>query len=229
MPLIREELQRWRLPRPGPLLHDLSQVLYLPFDHDDGSYARDRSGYNNHGTLYGPTRVAGKVADALSFDGVDDYVEVPYSDSINPKKAITFEGWAIIDNISLRRISGSKENHYRWLDFEAGTGKYYWHVGDGVGWYFATVETWTLPVGSWFHLAYVVNWENGWAKVYLNGVEKSSATFTAGAIGGNTNNLYIGSHSPIGYFWLGENDEVRIYNRTLSQAEIRRLMYMRGV
>jgi flagellin-like protein len=36
----------------------------------------DGSGYNNHGTIYGATWVDGPYGEALSFDGVDDYVDV---------------------------------------------------------------------------------------------------------------------------------------------------------
>jgi len=227
MPLYRAELLAKKPLRYAALIHDVSQVLYLPFDYDDGSKARDRSGYNNHSTIYGATLATGKIGMSRRFDGVDDYVEVPYSESINPKNAVTIVGWAWLDAIESRRISGSKELHYRWIDFEAGTGKYHWHVGTGVGWIFATIQNWALPVNSWFHLAYVVNWVKGWAEVYLNAVKKSKTTFSAGAVAGNTNDLYVGTYKPAVLPWLGINDEVRIYNRALSQDEIRMLMYRR--
>ena len=190
--------------------------LYLPFRKLDGNSFADHSAYGhlctNYGSLWTPQ--------GRSFDGVDDYVEVPFSESINLKKAITFEGWVVIDSVADRRISGSKQTHYRWIDYEAGTGKYQWNVGNGSEWIVAgVVQTWTLPIGEWFHLAYVVDWENGWAKVYLDTVEKSSITFAAGAVAGNTNDLYIGSFAT-GYFWLGKHDEVRIYNRALTPQEI---------
>ena len=126
----------------------------------------------------------------------------------------------MIDNVANERISGNKETHYRWIDYVAGTGRYRWLFGNGDNWINSTTQGWTLPVGECFYLAYVVDWENGWAKVYLDTIEKSSITFAAGAVAGNTNNLYIGSFSPTEYLWLGKHGEVRIYNRALSPQEI---------
>ncbi len=72
-------------------------VLYLPFDEGSGTIAKDYSGNGNDGTLcngatcgvQGPTWTTGKVGGALSFDGVDDYVIVPDSASLNITNAIT--------------------------------------------------------------------------------------------------------------------------------------------
>ena len=192
-------------------------VLGLDFKHLDGaSFMSNGDCYGHLCTNYGSKW----QLDGRYFDGEDNYVEVPFSESINPKKAITFEGWSVLNSVADRRISGSRELHYRWIDFEAGTGRYNWCIGRGGDWIYQGVQDWTLPVGEWFHLAYVVDWESGWGKVYLDGVEKSSATFTAGAVAGNTDNLYIGSYSPTGYLWLGKSAEVRIYNRALSALEI---------
>ena len=203
--------------KPEELALDPYCKLYLPLWKLDGNSFMSKDAYGhlctNYGSLWTPQ--------GRKFDGVDDYVEVPFSESINLKKAITFEGWVVIDSVANRRISGSKQTHYRWIDYEAGTGKYQWNVGNGSGWILAgVVQTWTLPIGEWFHLAYVVDWENGWAKVYLDTVEKSSTTFAAGAVAGNTNNLYIGSFSPTDYLLLGKHGEVRIYSRALTPQEI---------
>ena len=50
---------------------------------DDGT-ATDSSGNNNHGTLIGgPTPTTGQIGGALNFDGVDDYINVPNSPSLD--------------------------------------------------------------------------------------------------------------------------------------------------
>jgi len=57
-------------------------VSYWKFDEDSGDTAYD-SVSNNDGTIYEATRTTGQVDDALSFDGVDDYVQAPHDPSFN--------------------------------------------------------------------------------------------------------------------------------------------------
>jgi len=53
-------------------------LAYWKFDEGSGTTAGDSSGNGNDGTLVnGPTWVSGRHGMALSFDGVDDYVEIP--------------------------------------------------------------------------------------------------------------------------------------------------------
>ena len=53
------------------------------FNEGSGSLLKDKSPYHNDGEIYGPTWVNGKFGKALLFDGVDDYVVVPTSESMN--------------------------------------------------------------------------------------------------------------------------------------------------
>lgn len=56
------------------------------FDEGTGSTASDSSGNGNDGTLSG-----GKFGNALIFDGVDDYVHIPYDVSLDITGEITIE------------------------------------------------------------------------------------------------------------------------------------------
>jgi hypothetical protein len=68
------------LPRPlkWPPIFPLEKglVAWYTFDDRSGAVLRDRSGKGNHGTLIGPTWVAGRRGSALSFDQTNDYVRV---------------------------------------------------------------------------------------------------------------------------------------------------------
>jgi len=229
LPLIRAELQRRRLPRPGPLLHDLSQVLYLPFDHDDGSYARDRSGYNNHGTIYGATRVAGKVADGLSFDGVDDYVEVTHDNSIT----FTSEDFSI-DLWFKRRRTGTLEFLVLKGKYETDGWRVFIHSDDRV--YFETNQfgalqrtiSSTTTKDVWYYLAIVRKGAD--ATIYLDGRDATVIHATHVDPDLNTKSLLVGiGEDKFSSPFDGDIDELRVYNRALSAAEIPRLMYLRGI
>jgi hypothetical protein len=69
----------------GPAIAHASTdaVLVMHFDEGSGTIAKDDSGYGNDGTIYGAKWVDGKYGKALSFDGVDDYLEVPDSDILD--------------------------------------------------------------------------------------------------------------------------------------------------
>ena len=63
------------------------------FDAGSGSSAADSSGSANTGTLSGPTWVAGKNGNALSFDGVNDWVTMADSASLDLSSGMTLEAW----------------------------------------------------------------------------------------------------------------------------------------
>src|SRR5258706_16194343 len=69
-------------------------VGYWKLDDALGITAADSSGSGNPGTLInGPLWTPGKVGTALSFDGVNDYVDLNNSPSLNPSTQITLAAW----------------------------------------------------------------------------------------------------------------------------------------
>jgi len=229
MPLYRAELIRRKKPLIGPQIHDVSQVLYLPFDHDDGAYARDRSGYRNHGTIYGATGVAGEIGGALDFDGVDDYVEVADDPSLDLIDAVTLAAWiyarsfpaeGAYDEIIDKEWTTSYRMHLR---TETGPVTY---LGCGVRLTLFNDDTTPLSLNTWYHVA--VTYDREYLRLWVNGVNVKSLAKTESMVA-DTYPVRIGSYRGIDEFFHGIIDEVRIYNRALSQSEIKRLMYLRGV
>jgi len=227
MPLYRAELLAKKPLRYATLIHDVSQVLYLPFDYDDGSYARDRSGYNNHGTIYGAARVDGKIGMALRFDGVDDRVEIPHSASLHFLNAseISFAYWAKPSAVGGTRTMGKGDvltGRWVWQRFGGGV-----HV-DGAWREFDSPDT--SPLNKWAYVATTYSEFTRTVKVYVNAIEKVSETLsglTTYKITGGTGILSVGSWVGPGYEFPGVMDSPVVYNRTLSQDEIRMLMYRR--
>lgn len=75
----------------------------------------------------------------------------------------------------------------------------------------------SLPINTWSHL--VATWDGTTFRVYVNGTQVSSKALGQ-AIVATTNPLRIGGNSTWGEYFSGKIDEVRVYNRALSQAEI---------
>ncbi|KPK40434.1 MAG: hypothetical protein AMJ78_07220 [Omnitrophica WOR_2 bacterium SM23_29] len=62
-------------------------------DEGSGSIIYDQTTNDNDGTITGATWTEGIIDSALGFDGIDDYVEVADSPSLNPTDEITIELW----------------------------------------------------------------------------------------------------------------------------------------
>ena len=193
-----------------------------------GTTAYDRSGQGNNGTLTnGPSVYPGKVGQALSFDGTDDYVSVPTLPTVVAPYTVSFwmrpTGGLSAENaiVSLRGANSFPRFilfHNNKLLAYAGNEKYR----------YGTKVFSSSDLNTWWHVVFVVadsatltNW-----KVYLNGIDDT------GNSGANTGTYYdpntsgaIG-YSTSGTFFDGQIDEVRIYNRALSAAEIATLYNM---
>ena len=69
-------------------------VAHWKFDEGSGTTASDASGNGNTGTLInGPQWTAGKVGNALYFDGIDDVITVADSNSLDLSSAFTLSAW----------------------------------------------------------------------------------------------------------------------------------------
>src|SRR5262245_18641157 len=69
-------------------------VAHWKFDESSGSTPADATSNRNDGKLTnGPTWASGYIGGALSFDGVNDYVEVPNSASLGITTDITLAAW----------------------------------------------------------------------------------------------------------------------------------------
>jgi len=227
MPLYRAELLAKKPLRYAALIHDVSQVLHLPFDWDDGPYARDRSGYNNSGTIYGATLAAGKIGMAREFDGTDDYVEVPAMPEGQGWKlsAITLLAW--IKPLSLTGDWNHVFEHGAWYALTINTAGEDWRYGMASdiissGW----VSTGIKPaMGTWYYVGLRWSVDDPVVRFFLDGVEVHSRSLSGSYIGIAVHPFHVGHPSP--FTPNAVIDEVRFYNRGLSTDEIRMSMYRR--
>lgn len=172
--------------------------------------ARDFVG-NNHGTASGGASYApGIVGQAFKFDGVDDVITVPHSDSLNfpSRSSFTLEAWAF------RTIAATVQHLVGKRAGCGGDSNFYQMVIDHR---FTVVPV--PPLNEWTHLVSVHEKETGQLKQYMNGMLVSSYSFVNGV---NTSPFTIGNVGTCAGF-AGLMDEVAVYNRSLTEAEIRSL------
>lgn len=193
---------------------------YWKFDEGSGNIAYDSSGLGNNGTIYGATWssdcISGKC---LDFDGIDDYVKVPNSPTLTIDGEITLEAWVYLRGWN-RAYPGIASKYYPrgyLLGIQNSTGKWtFWlrtkEGGLGIIWSDDLAE-----FNKWVHLA-VVRDSNNIVKMYVNGTLQSTTITLKGSIAEPDRDFLIGQWD--GYI-NGKIDEVIVYNRALSEAEIK--------
>ena len=222
---------------------DPSLVGLWHFDKVSENKVIDSSAYGNDGTIYGATLVDSKpgLGKALDFNGVDNYVNVADSPSLQLPNALTVMAWtyprassvygpiSVYGQIVVKGTAGSGPNYnYRIAE----TGSDYCYFGPGVTQtrpreYALNISdaAYKVPLGSWYHIAFTA--DGSTLKEYLNGAFRRSV-YAPGpykvCAGSPVRFGYLYGINPnppnYAYKFNGIIDEVRIYNRALSDTEI---------
>lgn len=167
---------------------------------------------DRHGSASGATLAPGKVGLAFSFDGVDDYVEVPGTWGGN---AMTISAWvkpgATSDDFQAVFSSTVRAAAHLQLN-AAGNVAVYTDAGEVM---LPIIQQ--GPAGTWRHLALAIS--SGAIVLYVDGEEagRSSAAFNSIA---PSTGMRIGSGFDKARFFNGLVDEVQVYDRALSAAEV---------
>ncbi len=172
---------------------------------------QDSTAFGNHGTSYGGMssndQVSGKVGGALDFDDNDDYIYVGDKSSLNVTAGITLETWLKPDTIEFSSRYAIYKNHAYFLDAMRSFAKpphFYLEI-DNVGWQ-ATGPAGALTT-SWNHVIGTYDTTGEVMRVYINGVEQSSADLSA-----LTSDLINVSSNGLRFslYYRGLMDEVRL-------------------
>ena len=165
---------------------------------------------------------SGRFGSALSFDGVNDWVTVADSASLDLSSGMTVEAW----------VRPSKAGGWRTVVCkERPGGVVYGLYGDqaggrplgqiDVGGERNAVGSAALPLNAWSHLA--ATFDGSTVRLFVNGVQAGSLPFS-GSMAASTGALRLGGNGVWGEWFAGLIDEVRVYNRALSATEIQQDM-----
>ncbi|PKM92429.1 MAG: hypothetical protein CVU81_00505, partial [Euryarchaeota archaeon HGW-Euryarchaeota-1] len=193
-----------------------------------GDIVYDYSKYGNNGTTYGDIKynaTAGKYGGAFKFDGVNDYVNCGNGASLNGMSQLTLEAW--INYLALPAnyyaLTG-KEIQYRFALKSNGKINFVVATANN-GW--CTSGTYTSDVSlspGWHHIVGV--YDGTIVKLYIDGVYAAQGSQNISGNITTTQNIFgIGHQVGNGNYFNGTIDEVRIYNKALSAAEIQMSYY----
>jgi hypothetical protein len=162
---------------------------------------------------------------SIDFDGVDDYIRISDADSLDEVTTNNFSVscWvkttATDGSICIKRDSGT--------GFELGisSGKVSWYLNDGSG-YADTNDTSTINDGEWHHIVWVFV-RNDKAYRYIDGVNSGTNDSITSISGSLANSIDLGIGARLkttpDNFYTGKIDELAIYDRELTQAEITKI------
>lgn len=227
---------------------DPDLIAHWTFDEGTGTVAAGGDP-SLDGTLQdSPVWTTGRLGGGLHFDGVDDYVNVPASATINIGGDYTIAGWFKLDapfdgTAAVTQMIMEKTldvNHDMLIALtgadlgkpDVSRGALVFKMENGPDWFYARY-VWTNQVAwqadQWYHFAVVVNSaQSSQNKIFINGVDDTDPT-TWGTIEpidlGFSADLNIGGRFsdnlilPGDHYFGGVIDDIQIYRRALSDTD----------
>jgi len=237
---------------PQPVLPDLKKglIAYWSFDNDEADIIIDESGNQLNGKGYSVSHETGKSGLALNFDNPEDKVVFPSLNSEAPVLVSELQEGSISVWFRFQSLGARILPIFYFGESQTGTAhnSLIIEIGHGGGanpankrLYFTIVNQsfcydsgFNLQENTWYHFVAVVSSTGNTG--YINGVEMTTRNYN---LGSNNNYSFFFNDVPvrkmlsIGYGRYGQEDpffsfngnidEVRIYDRPLTEAEVMEL------
>jgi hypothetical protein len=203
-------------------------VAYYPFSGN----AHDSSGNGNNAIENSAILVAdrfGNAQRAYSFNGIYDYIKVPDAPNFHITNSLTISAWVKLgsqtitnQNIVSRWYNNNVEAKSYVLEIKDSSKKLRLVLSPG---FEQTTATTGIILNTWTHI--VGSYDGNYTRIYLDGKLNTSVPNT-GAISNASAPLMIGRHEIYSNPFNGSIDDIRIYNRALSESEIDSLNHVGG-
>ncbi len=215
-------------------------ILNMPFNSEitatTENLIRDYSNWKNNATLASgsatPTWTSnGKLGGGYIFDGKDDYMDISTINNLANTESITIMAW----------IKPNGFSKYDWI-FTAGrtgdnpivtmtineTGLLQGHIeADSTDQITTTEDGLTMSSGNWYHVAIVYDRINNQSIRYINGTQTGTIDDISSTMGTlsveGTSYIAAASNLQANEHFNGTIDEVKVYNRTISAIQIKKI------
>jgi hypothetical protein len=199
---------------------------------NDGT-AMDSSGNNHHGTIHGAQPISGPKGNALRFNGVDNYIEIPDHPSLNGFTEFTVSCWFRVHGFNIWEPILNKGGYNEYttdvfevnvnyqglihfvLNFET-TGRTGYNTPAGI-----------IKIDTWHHL--VGSWDGDILNIYIDGILVQIFDTPNEPLKTSDSTLQIGLEyeNPDQSYFNGDIDDIYIYSRALT-AEESTILYTRS-
>lgn len=208
----------------GALYNDV-----VNYPSDNGAFDHDGERTVPNALLLVPRSKRGSGS-ALAFDGSDDRVVIPHSRVGNPSGDFSVEGWARIDNgsvddaiISKHDNSSGRKGYY--VQYSYGANKLTAGIGrSNNSWGSITASTPSWTSGQWHHFALTYSTASDSLKLFVDGAF-AGATVVPDPVFSNNDLCLGGSDFYQANAFKGALDEIRLWSKELSAADIRQNMH----
>ncbi len=194
----------------------------------------DSSGNGNGGTTSGAYSTTGKFGQGAAFAAPDNTIDVGNGNSLNNLANWTYSFWVYPTNfdpgysprILCKSSTCVQDGNGPAIGITQTSGTL--EVNEGVNGADAFSQTSTsLSLNTWNHVVAVYDSTNRYTKIYFNGIEQAYSSHVQGASetisDDSAQSLIIGNRTGADMGLAGRMDDVRIYNRALSPAEVQQL------
>ncbi len=196
----------------------------------DGAEVFDITAGHN-GTNYGADQTSGKIEQALYFDGVSDFIEVPYNADFKQTNEITLAAWFKVDAFDSNKevIAGNFNLGGYELALVDNTIEFNVQTSDGIK--TVSYSTSTLDTTQWHHVVGIYN--SGTLRLFIDGHEETTLDSGTNTITYSTQNSFIigaaptASNGASANFFKGVIDDVAFWKNALTDTVVTDL-YKRG-
>jgi len=208
-------------PQPPPGTPGPDGIAYYPFSEGTGTVTSDEAGSHDGTLVNNPTWTTGVTGNALQFNN-NSYVDTGASLVDTAVQNYSVAAWVRIDDLNGFQTAVSQDG-----DVNSGYFLQYSDQDDRFAFSFVGARALAPapPVpGQWYHLVGVRDAASGTLKLYVNGAltGQASACIASPATGDTVIGRAKYGGNPVD-FWRGAIDQVHVYDRALTDAEVTQL------
>lgn len=201
-----------------------------------GATLRDWSGFQRHGTLTNTTLATAWAVNqggyCLDLDGSNDFVTAGAPLQFDGISEVTLSAWVRKTTVAGAAVigkwnTGGGTNNSFLLAVDQGAGygcAFYLEQSNNT---IKSLLVGTIVASTWTHLAAVAKAQV--MSIWINGDQQAMTLAYDGTIKTSTASVLISEIGAGVYFWPGQLDDLRIYNRGLTPNEVRLLASRRGI